>query len=371
MRGSWRGDESPKNGRGQRRAGRPGAGSSSSPFDFSDDGEQVDPVDMMSIRADDELLDALSSGRSVGPAYTHGFDAGLDDGYADDQQVLAMLAGWRADVESEPYPELVSIDAASAAIVAGQRGARPRRRLMPVAAAAAVAVVALSGVAVAAGNAQPGDPLWGVSSVIDANRAKSVEAAYRVDLALTTAQQALSQGKVAEARAALQSVAPELNQVQDPQRKDELAEKSQNLMATAEDSHEGEHVDTDERGTPRDPSRRHRDPRNSTDPSNSNDPARQNAGAPSSGENPPPSSSESDPGRDRERQRGQNPGSEKQSAPDSGQPSPDSRSDQQQHQQQGGQPQQQQGGQQQQQGGQQQQQQGGGQQQEQGGQQQE
>jgi len=127
MRGSWRGDESPKNGRGQRRAGRPGAGSSSSPFDFSDDGEQVDPVDMMSIRADDELLDALSSGRSVGPAYTHGFDAGMDDGYADDQQVLAMLAGWRADVESERFPELVSVDEASQAIIAGQRRQPPQK----------------------------------------------------------------------------------------------------------------------------------------------------------------------------------------------------------------------------------------------------
>ncbi|MDT7640216.1 MAG: hypothetical protein QOC83_4504, partial [Pseudonocardiales bacterium] len=167
MRSAW--DKSTPSGR--RRTNRPGAAALSSPFDFSaDDHERVDPVEFMSIRADDELLDALAVGRSAGPGYSHGFDPGFDSGYADDQQVLAMLAGWRADVESEPFPELLSIDRASAAICDGQRAARPRRRLMPVAAAAAVAVMALSGVAVAAGGAQPGDALWGVSTVIDANR---------------------------------------------------------------------------------------------------------------------------------------------------------------------------------------------------------
>ncbi|MDT7558187.1 MAG: hypothetical protein QOI68_2657, partial [Pseudonocardiales bacterium] len=39
----------------------------------------------MSIRADDELLDALAVGRSAGPGYSHGFDPGFDSGYADDQ----------------------------------------------------------------------------------------------------------------------------------------------------------------------------------------------------------------------------------------------------------------------------------------------
>ena len=244
---------------GRRRTNRLGVVVPSSPYDFSpEDHERIDPVEFMAIRADDELLDALASGRSVGPAFTHGFDPGLDAGYTDDQQVLALLATWRSDVESVPFPELISVDRASEAIVAGQRAARPRRRLMPVAAAAAVAVMALSGVAVAAGNAQPGDALWGVSTVIDANRAKSVEAAYQVNIALATAQQALAEGRVADARAALASVQPQLNQVQDPERKTELSRKSQNLVESADATREGEPLDTDESGVPRDPSKRDR-----------------------------------------------------------------------------------------------------------------
>ena len=253
---SGRDKSSPNSGR---RTNRLGVVVPSSPYDFSpEDHERIDPVEFMAIRADDELLDALASGRSVGPAFTHGFDPGLDAGYTDDQQVLALLATWRSDVESAPFPELVSVDRASEAIVAGQRAARPRRRLMPVAAAAAVAVMALSGVAVAAGNAQPGDALWGVSTVIDANRAKSVEAAYHVNIALATAQQALAEGRVADARAALATVEPQLNQVQDPERKTELSRKSQNLVESADATREGEPLDTDETGVPRDLSKRDR-----------------------------------------------------------------------------------------------------------------
>jgi len=97
MRNPWQGDEPAK--RRHRRAHRSGAAVTGSPYDFSTDDDQVDPVDLLSIRADDELLDALAAGQSVGPAFTHGFDPGQDRGYADDQQVLAMLSGWRADVD--------------------------------------------------------------------------------------------------------------------------------------------------------------------------------------------------------------------------------------------------------------------------------
>jgi len=130
MRRPW---EEPSRGR-RGQLSHSGATPSGSPFDFSSDhDEQVDPVEFLAVRADDELIDALAGGRSVGPAYTVGFDPALDRGYADDQQVLALLAGLRADIESAPFPELMSVDEACSAIVAGQRAAtRPRRRLMPV-----------------------------------------------------------------------------------------------------------------------------------------------------------------------------------------------------------------------------------------------
>ncbi|MBO0848610.1 MAG: hypothetical protein J2P20_04050, partial [Pseudonocardia sp.] len=252
MRNPWRGGSSSRHGR--RGSGRPGTPPSGSPYDFTTENEErVDPVDLMAIRADDELLDALAAGRPV--EMTFGgieLDHRFDTGYNDDQQVLAMLQAWRADVESEPYPEMISVEQASEAIVAGHRSARPRRRLVPVAAAAAVVVMALSGVAIGASNAQPGDPLWGVSTLLNGNRAKSVEAAYKVNLALTTAQQALAEGHPEEARAALANVGPELRNVNDQQRRDELSRKSTNLMDTAEVTTEGEKVKTREDGSPMD-----------------------------------------------------------------------------------------------------------------------
>jgi hypothetical protein len=239
---------------GGRRIRRLAAAVTGSPFDFStDDDERVDPVEFLAIRADDELLDGVSAGRLVGPAYTAPFGSGLDSGYADDQHVLALLAELRAEIDSVAIPELVSIDEACAAIAAGRRAVRPRRRLMSVTAAAAVTVMALSGAALAAGNAQPGDALWGVSAVLDANRARSVEAAYRIDTALATARQALAEGRVTEARGALASVTPDLAKVSDPERKVQLSRTARNLTDTADEAREGERVQTDEHGTPSDP----------------------------------------------------------------------------------------------------------------------
>jgi hypothetical protein len=255
MRNPWQGGGSSRRGR-SKSDDRPGTTPSGSPYDFSaDHDEQVDPVDLLAIRADDELLDALATGRPVGPHLLTGSDRQLDSGYTDDQQVLAMLQALRADVDSDPFPELVSVEEASKAIVAGQRAARPKRRLMPVATAAAVAVLAMSGVAIGASNAEPGDPLWGVSSVLDNNRAKSVEAAYRVTAALSAAQQALAEGRTADAKAVLASVQPDLAQVTDQERKDELSRKSANLTETVDTSPVGERVDTDENGARRDRNR--------------------------------------------------------------------------------------------------------------------
>jgi hypothetical protein len=297
MRAPWRGDDSGKRARrALRRSDR--SGLTGPPFDFSaEDEERVDPVDLLAIRADDELLDALASGRPSGPGFSHGFDPG----YTDDQQVLAMLAGWRADVSAEPIPELVSTDEALAAIRAGQRAAAaPRRRLVPVA-AAAVFAIAVGAVGAAAHSAQPGDPLWGVSKVMDGNRAKSVEAAYRVDTALSSAQQALANGRVAEAQAVLASLAPELNQVQDQQRKEELAEKTDNLRVVASSTPEGQEVTTDERGRPRQP-----------DHPTDRDKASQNSG--SSPSSQPPSSGSS--GSPDEHKQGQNPDQRQSQNPD-------------------------------------------------------
>jgi hypothetical protein len=242
---------------GSRRGRRPESFGSvpgdGSPYDFtSRDEDSVDPVDLLSIRADDELLDLLASGRTsfAGPDGRHALGAspGLDDNINDDRQMLALLAAWRDEVRNEPIPELISVEDASEAIVAGYRVERPRRRLMSVAAAAAVVVVGMSGVALGTGSAKPGDTLWGVSKVLNSDRASSVEAAQRVSVTLASVRQALAEGHVADAQAKLASIAPDLNKVTDEQTKDELAVKQANLVESAGDAKEGEQVKTDDSG---------------------------------------------------------------------------------------------------------------------------
>jgi len=242
---------------GSRRGRRPASFGSvpggSSPYDFtSQDEDSPDPIDFLSIRADDEMLDALASGLSTfgGSDGRHalGVDHGLDDNYNDDQQMLALLAVWRDEVRNEPIPELISVEDASEAIVAGHRTEHPRRRLMSVAAAAAVVVLGMSGVALSAGSAKPGDTLWGVSKALNGDRATSVEAAQEVGVTLASVRQALAEGHVAEAQAKLATITPVLSKVTDEQTKTELADTQANLAQTVQTAKEGEKVKTDDSG---------------------------------------------------------------------------------------------------------------------------
>ena len=99
------------------------------------EGDLVDgPVDLAAVRADDALIDALAGGAGGG-ADGYGF-GGSDD----DDRLAAILAAWRADIEADPMPELVSLDEAAEAVAAGHESrdrlrSRGRRR-MPFAIAA-------------------------------------------------------------------------------------------------------------------------------------------------------------------------------------------------------------------------------------------
>ena len=78
------------------------------------EGDLVDgPVDLAAVRADDALIDALAGGAGGG-ADGYGF-GGSDD----DDRLAAILAAWRADIEADPMPELVSLDEAAEAVAAG------------------------------------------------------------------------------------------------------------------------------------------------------------------------------------------------------------------------------------------------------------
>jgi hypothetical protein len=142
------------------------------------------------VHADDEFLDALGA-------------AEPDPSLADDR-LAALLLSWRQDVDAEPIRELVDPKLAMATVHAARvRQRRVPRLLAPLAAAAAVLTIAFAGVGLAARDAQPGDTLWGLTKVLYSDHARSVEAAAAVRTDLREAQEALANGKVAEAKSML------------------------------------------------------------------------------------------------------------------------------------------------------------------------
>lgn len=202
----------PTNGRNGHRPS--GMTTRSVPFD-----EIGEPVDLVAVQADDELINALAAGMTVSSPGLAGYDA--------DDRVAAILAAWKADVDAEPIPELVDGDTAVATVLAARQPARRRLRLVPMAAAAAFLVLVGGGLSVGSYDAGPDDTLWAVSKVLYSERAQSVEAAVRVEQRITNAKKALVAGEpviaaqeLAQARTDLAAVRPEegateLAQVQD------------------------------------------------------------------------------------------------------------------------------------------------------------
>jgi hypothetical protein len=147
----------------------------------------ADPVDVTAVRADDELLDALSRDRLPG-----GWE--LTDS---DHQLAAMLAGWRHEIDARPMPLHPTVDEVHAEIERiGRTAAHQKtfRRLRYVAGAAAVAVVAFGAVTVFAQNAQPGDPLWDVKQTMFGSEADATIASSSVQSNMEKAEEALAGG---------------------------------------------------------------------------------------------------------------------------------------------------------------------------------
>jgi hypothetical protein len=201
--------------------------------------EVSEPLDLVAVQADDELINALSAGMMVSSPGRSGYDT--------DDRVAAILAAWKADVDVEPIPELVDVDTAVATVMAARRPVRRTRRLAPVAAAAAFVVLAVGGVSVSSYNAQPDDALWGVSKVLYSQRAESVEAAVRVEARITKAKEALVAGQPVVAAQELAQATDDLTVVRPEEGKVELAQVQEFLVAKAAETPQGTPTDP---GTP-------------------------------------------------------------------------------------------------------------------------
>jgi anti-sigma-D factor RsdA-like protein len=174
------------------------------------------PVDLAAVRADDALLDAIAGGAGLGALGSHEDVFGRPG--QDDDELAAILAAWKADIEADPMPELVSLDEASEAVEAGHE-ARDRRtgrakRRMPFAVAAAAIAIALAGFTVAVHSAQPGDTMFGLTKVLFSQQAESAQKAKTAHDTIVAANTAIRQGKPADAQSLLQSAAGQIQAVQ-------------------------------------------------------------------------------------------------------------------------------------------------------------
>lgn len=183
-------------------------------------GEADGPLDLSALRADDELLTALTP--------HHHSLADPDQ----DPELKSLLLSWRLDVDAPRIPELVDTETAMRAIEAGVRNQRRRPKYMvPLASAAAVLVIVFAGMSLAARDAHPGDTLWGLSEVLYADHARSVEAAALVRDDLTHATVALAKGHLSEARHALDAAQASLPSVAESDGKAGLQTQQQSLLS--------------------------------------------------------------------------------------------------------------------------------------------
>lgn len=180
------------------------------------DGDHYEaPADLAAVQADDALLDMLGRG-----------DTPTDSS----DELTRVLAAWRREVRAEPVDELVDTDTAVAVIRAARRPVRRRNPVFgSIAVAAAVFVIAFSGMGLFAKSAQPNDQLWGVTQVLYPDYARSVETAAAVKTELSAADRALRQGDTQKAKETLKRVQQQLPVIAEAEGRADLATQHRQL----------------------------------------------------------------------------------------------------------------------------------------------
>ncbi|MCP2317654.1 Anti-sigma-D factor RsdA to sigma factor binding region [Nocardia amikacinitolerans] len=184
------------------------------------------PVDIAAVRRDDALIDAIASD---GPVQTDS---------AEEFQLAALLADWRAELITPPLPGDPDLDAVVAAVnqEIGARkvrvGAVNRGRLRlvgPIAGTAAALALVFGGVTAFSYSAEPGDPLWRVKEVVFSEQAQTT-VVQRAGNELDQAERALAQNNPAQAKALLERASVNVDQVSDSGKKQDLQSEWQRLL---------------------------------------------------------------------------------------------------------------------------------------------
>lgn len=189
-------------------------------------GTGSEPVDIVAVRRDDELIDAIARG---GPIPTES---------TEELQLATLLADWRAEIVAPPLPDAPDLDTVVAAVnqeigarqarISAQSGGR-LRLLRPIATTAAALALVFGGLSVFSYQAEPGDALWRVKEVVFSEQAQSTVVQYADDN-LSEAQTLLDEGKPEQAKARLEQASANATQVDDPVKRNELVDRWKQLL---------------------------------------------------------------------------------------------------------------------------------------------
>ncbi len=169
----------------------------------------------------DRFFDLVGAGRSAEFA-----DSG-------DDELAALLVQWRDELRWPAASALVSEEDASAALESGLAARRLRRRGMALTGSVAAAVLAFGGFGVMIGDAQPGDSLYSVHTLLFGEAPSvhddQIELAAKTELAKV--QQMIAQGEWQQAQDRLAAVNDTLQDVNDTSRKQNLIDQVNELNA--------------------------------------------------------------------------------------------------------------------------------------------
>ncbi|MFC9551074.1 anti-sigma-D factor RsdA [Rhodococcus sp. NPDC056960] len=174
------------------------------------------PVDVAAVRRDDALIDAIAGG---GPVATDS---------PEQYELALLLTNWRADIVATPMPTGPLLDDVIAAIDASdarsaRSAARSKLRLLrPIAGAAAAIAVVMGGATIFSYNAEPGDPLWSVKSVVFSQQADSTVAQIDTTSQLQEAERLIAVGDAESAQHMLDNAAGRSGGVRDSDLRNEL-----------------------------------------------------------------------------------------------------------------------------------------------------
>lgn len=211
-------------GRGDRKSRREPQGTG--PYAEGSGGD-TGPVDIVAVRRDDALIDAIAAGGPVPTESTEEF------------QLAALLADWRTEIITPPLPDAPDLDTVVAAVnqEIGARQARMAARsggrlrlLRPIAGTAAAVALVIGGMTAFSYAAEPGDPLWGVKEVVFSQQAQAT-VVQRADNDMAAAQTLIDQGDPEQARVRLEQAAANAARVDDPEKRTDLMDVWQRLLA--------------------------------------------------------------------------------------------------------------------------------------------